>query len=249
MVVSLAIYILPNKIILSEIITLLLSILFFLYPAQKIEGLGENDIYKILAYQILLLIYCNINTQMSNTYKRKQFAAGRELLALSVIDPLTGIYNRAKFDEDMDLWVESSNRYGSPLSLIIFDIDDFKSVNDSYGHLIGDSVIKNIVKTIKKSIRNTDIFARWGGEEFVILLPDTNIQQAKEMAERIRKCIRNNLFDTAKNITCSFGIAALEKDDTALSLLRKADIQLLQAKAAGKDRVVCQLPEADKSVG
>ncbi|MGI5912425.1 MAG: GGDEF domain-containing protein, partial [Syntrophomonadaceae bacterium] len=97
---------------------------------------------------------------------------------------------------------------------------------------------KNIVATIKKSIRNTDIFARWGGEEFAILLPNTDICQAENMAERMRICIRNNLYDPVKSITCSFGIAALEKDDTAQTLLRKADELLLQAKASGKDRVI-----------
>lgn len=241
MVISLVIYILPNKVMFSQIISVTLSILFFLYPAQKIEGLEEYDVYQIIAYQIILLIYCNISTCLTNSYKRKQFVTSRELLALSIMDPLTCIYNRAKFDDEMDKWVNFSNRYGNPLSLILFDIDDFKRVNDSYGHLVGDSVIKSIVATIKKSIRNTDIFARWGGEEFVILLPNTDIWQAVEMAERMRICIRNNLYDPAKNITCSFGIATFEKDDTALSLLRKADELLLQAKASGKDSIVSQL--------
>ncbi len=241
MVISLAIYVIPNKVMLTQIISVLMSILFFLYPAQKIEGLGEYDIYKMIAYQIIVLIYCNINASLTNSYKRKQFAAARELLTLSVTDPLTGIYNRAKLDVDMEKWVNFSNRYGDPLSLILFDIDDFKRINDNCGHLAGDNVIKDIVATIKKSIRNTDVFARWGGEEFVILLPNTDNRQAGEMAERLRICIRDNLCDPAKNITCSFGIATLEKGGTAQSLLLKADDLLIQAKAGGKNKVVCQV--------
>ncbi|HZJ99189.1 MAG TPA: GGDEF domain-containing protein, partial [Tissierellaceae bacterium] len=119
-----------------------------------------------------------------------------------------------------------------------FDIDDFKRINDKYGHIVGDSVIKNIAEIISKSIRDTDIFARWGGDEFVILLPNTDIQQAKEIAERMRKYIRDNLYEMEENITCSFGLASYEKNDTTQSLLRKADDLLFKAKTKGKDRVV-----------
>ncbi|MGI1660424.1 MAG: GGDEF domain-containing protein [Desulfitobacterium sp.] len=248
MAVTLAIYILPNKIFFCQLITIALSTLFFLYPGQKIEGLGEYDMYKIIAYQIILLIYCNINYSLTNSYKRKQFASSKELLALSVTDPLTGIYNRTKFDEEIDRWMNFSNRYGNPLSLVIFDIDDFKKVNDNYGHLVGDKVIKNIVATIKRSLRNTDIFARWGGDEFVILLPNTEVWQARELGERMCKCIRDDLKETNIYISCSLGIAILEKDDTAQSLLRRADDLLLQAKASGKNRVVIQLVDSPQCI-
>ncbi len=247
MVISLSIYVIPNKLVLTQIISVLMSILYFLYPAQKIVGLGEYDIYKMIVYQIILLIYCNVNASLTNSYKRKQFAAGRELLALSVTDPLTGIYNRAKFDEDTEKWINFSNRYGNPLSLILFDIDDFKRINDSCGHLAGDGVLKDIAAATKKSIRNTDVFARWGGEEFVILLPNTDIRQAGEIAERLRIYIQDNLCDPTKNITCSFGIATLEKGDTAQSLLFKADELLMKAKAGGKNRVACQAEQSSHS--
>jgi diguanylate cyclase (GGDEF)-like protein len=117
-------------------------------------------------------------------------------------------------------------------------VDDFKEINDKYGHLAGDSVAIKIVETISKTIRDTDIFARWGGDEFVLLLPNTDVQEAENMAERMRDCISNNLCDPIRNITCSFGVAAYEKNDTIQSLLNKADKLLLQAKASGKDRVV-----------
>ena len=241
MVVSFAIYILPIKIIYSQIISFMLSILFLIYPAQKIEGLKRYDIYKIAAYQIILLIYCNISTYLTNSYKRKQFVSNRELLGLAVTDPLTGIYNRAKFNEEIEKLVNLSSRYDNPLSLILFDIDNFKRVNDSYGHLVGDSVLKTIVSTINNSIRITDTFARWGGEEFMILLPNTDIWEAVEIAERLKALIQNNLYEPAKEITCSFGVASFEKGDTAQSLIRKTDELLLQAKGIGKNSVNSQL--------
>ena len=237
MVITLAIYLLPNKIIFSQIITIVFSILFFLYPAHKIEGLKTNDFYRIIAYQIILLFYCNINYCCIETNKRKRFVANKELLNLSAKDPLTGIYNRMKFDDEINRWISFSERYGNSCSLILFDIDDFKGINDKYGHLIGDSVIIKIAETINKSIRDTDVFARWGGDEFVLLLPNTDIQQAKEMAERMRKSICNNSYEADIKITCSFGVANYEKNDTKQSLLRKADNLLLHAKENGKNRV------------
>jgi len=238
MVITLAIYILPNKIIISQIISIILSILFFIYPIKKIEGLEEYEFYKIIVYQIILLIYCNVNIYWTEFNKRKKFAANSELMDLSVKDPFTGIYNRLKFDDDINKWINLSERYGNPFSIILFDIDGFKDINDKYGHLAGDSVAIKIAETISKSIRDTDIFARWGGDEFVLLLPNTDVQEAENMAERMRECISNNLCDPISNITCSFGVAAYEKNDTTQSLLNKADKLLLQAKARGKDRVV-----------
>ena len=195
MVITLAIYILPNKIIISQIISIILSILFFIYPIKKIEGLEEYEFYKIIVYQIILLIYCNVNIYWTEFNKRKKFAANSELMDLSVKDPLTGIYNRLKFDDDINKWINLSERYGNPFSIILFDIDGFKDINDKYGHLAGDSVAIKIAETISKSIRDTDIFARWGGDEFVLLLPNTDVQEAENMAERMRECISNNLCD------------------------------------------------------
>ena len=237
MVISLGIYLLPNKIMFSQLVSIIFSILFFLYPAQKIEGLKLYEFYRMIAYQIILLTYCNIKNYSTETYKRESFAASRELLALSITDPLTGIYNRAKCDEEINKWINLSQRYGNALSLIILDIDNFKSINDEHGHLVGDSVLKTIVVIIKKSIRNTDVFARWGGDEFVILLPNTDLRQAEKMAERMKTSICNSFFEPAINITCSFGVATYEKDDTRQSFLQKADNLLFQAKTRGKNRV------------
>ncbi|WP_041219348.1 hypothetical protein [Desulfitobacterium dichloroeliminans] len=110
MAVTLAIYILPNKMKFCQLISIAMSLLFFLYPGQKIEGLVEYDLYKLMAYQSILLTYCNINSSLTNSYKRKQFTGSKELLALSVTDPLTGIYNRTKFDEEVDRWMNFSHR-------------------------------------------------------------------------------------------------------------------------------------------
>lgn len=241
MVMTLAVYITPNKLIYTQALTVFLSLSFFIFFAKCIEGIDSSIFLKLVAYNFIILIYCNIGAYLTNYYKRKQFIDSKELLRVSITDPLTGIYNRVKFNEELQRWIEFCNRYEHPLSLVMFDIDDFKKVNDNYGHMTGDCVIKDLALIIEKQIRNTDIFARWGGEEFVILLPNTNIHQAKEMMERIRVCVQNNKYNDIEHITCSFGVAALRKNENAESLLQRADKLLYEAKDCGKNRVVCDI--------
>ncbi len=240
MALTLALYITPNRLILTQIISILLCLFFFTFPARNIAGVETPILLRILAYDLILIIYCNIGAYMTNLYKRRQFADSKELLRLSVIDPLTGIYNRAKFDEELNRWISYCNRYEDPLCLIIFDIDNFKRINDTFGHIIGDVVIQNIAATIKNSIRNTDVFARWGGEEFVILLPNTGIQQAMDLAERLRICIQKRKYDKVGNITCSFGLTALKEDDDEQTFMKRVDKFLYEAKSLGKNIVVCE---------
>jgi diguanylate cyclase (GGDEF)-like protein len=238
MAITLAIYIIPNKLIYSQIISVLLSLTFFIFYAKHIEGIEASVFLKMVAYNFIIIIYCNIGAYLTNYYKRKQFIDSRELLRVSITDSLTGIYNRAKFNDEINQWIDYCNRYETPLSLVMLDIDNFKRVNDCYGHLIGDSVIQNIASTIKKAIRNADIFARWGGEEFAILLPNTDIHQTMEMMERVRICIQNSKYNKVENITCSFGLVTLRKNENAESLLQRVDKLLYIAKDAGKNAVV-----------
>ena len=238
MVITLAMYLLPNKIAFSQIITLLFSILCFAELSLKLEVMQAHEHFRIVAYQAILLIYCNLNYLWAETTKRKTFIANRELLDLSIKDPLTGIFNRKRFDDAMEEWISVSERSGRPLSLILFDIDDFKGINDNYGHIVGDGVLKDMATTVSKSIRDTDVFARWGGDEFAVLLPNTDLQQAQEIAERIGTSIAHSSPDTLRNIACSFGVAEYEDSDTKQSLLRRVDDLLLRAKASGKGRVI-----------
>lgn len=239
MVITLAMYLVPNKIAISQIISIVFSVLFFIYPSHKLVDIQTYEFYRVVAYQTILLVYCNIIYCWAETTKRKTFIANRKLLDLSSKDPLTGIYNRKMFDDAMDQWIGFSKRSGHPLSLILFDIDYFKGVNDNFGHMVGDRVLKDVAAIVKQSIRNTDIFARWGGDEFAILLPNTDLEKAEKLAERLKGCIANYCPPESPNkITCSFGVAQYEQNDTKQSLLRTVDDLLLEAKTGGRDKVV-----------
>lgn len=241
MAITLALYIIPNKPIHTQIITILFNLSFFILFANNIEDLATNMMPKIIAYDLIFIILGNMVAYLTNSYRRKQFAYSNELLRLSITDPLTGLYNRIKFDEELNRWIDYCSRYENPLSLVILDIDDFKRINDTYGHLAGDSVLKNIASVVGKTVRSTDIFARWGGEEFVILLPNTDIRQAMEMTERVRICIQKSKYDVSESLTCSFGLVSLQRSENADSLLQRADKHLYDAKEKGKNAISCEL--------
>ena len=157
---------------------------------------------------------------------------------LTTTDQLTGIANRMHFNMVFDHEFNVSRREKEPLGVIFFDIDYFKYVNDRYGHLVGDTVLKQIAALVKKRIRKSDFIARWGGEEFVILLPGTHLKEAKEVAELLRATIEREMFETVGNISCSFGVAVLEKNESSEDLIRRVDRLLYQAKESGRNCVV-----------
>ncbi len=152
-------------------------------------------------------------------------------------DPLTGCYNRKMFNDLLKSEAKKAERHDKKFSLVILDIDNFKSVNDTYGHLIGDEVLKEITVVAHSAIRQSDIFCRWGGEEFAILLPETDIEGAAILADKIRLNIKAHRFSKAGNLTCSFGVAQFSQGEPRDSLISNADWALYHAKNHGKNQV------------
>jgi diguanylate cyclase (GGDEF)-like protein len=162
----------------------------------------------------------------------------------ALLDPLTGAYNRNVFHNELQDEIKRSERYAIPLSLITLDIDHFKKVNDSYGHTTGDRVLKELVKHIQSLLRSSDILCRTGGEEFGIIAPHTDINSARQFAEKIRTGIEQYPMDLPDPVTCSFGVALLEKEETWQDFYSRADEMLYRAKEAGRNRVVTAPAEA-----
>ncbi|MBF0344903.1 MAG: diguanylate cyclase [Nitrospirae bacterium] len=152
-------------------------------------------------------------------------------------DPLTSIYNRKKFEDELNKEIERVARYKSQLSIIIFDIDHFKQINDRYGHQVGDYILQELTALVDIHIRNTDIFARYGGEEFVVLTPETSLEGARELAEKLREKIDKYLFNHVEHVTCSFGVSEFVLDESAYIFIKKADYALYIAKNKGRNRV------------
>ncbi|MCX8043573.1 MAG: diguanylate cyclase [Desulfobacterota bacterium] len=187
-----------------------------------------------------------ITVQKALETKRLQRLAGeREFYKqLSNSDELTALANYRYFNEMLQKEVERAIRYGRPLSLMMIDIDNFKTCNDTYGHLAGDMVLKQIAELIKKTTRDSDLVARYGGEEFTVILPETTEDEARVVAERIRDVVSKTKFTTDTNkaigpITVTIGLSTLPlKAATKRDLVRTADFALYQGKSAGKNRVV-----------
>lgn len=170
---------------------------------------------------------------------RKQ--AEMELVKLAVTDHMTGSYNKQYFQDMATYEIARSKRYKRDLSIIVFDIDHFKSINDTYGHLIGDEAIRSIGKIISPFLRKTDLFGRLGGEEFGLLLPETPLEGSILFANRIRMSIEQNRIPTLNSelgFTISAGCASLHPGDSSVeALLSRADCALYKAKRAGRNRV------------
>ncbi len=167
-----------------------------------------------------------------------------ELERLTLTDPLTGVGNRRKLDEELPKEIRRVRRYGGKLSLLIADIDRLKQVNDEFGHLAGDAVLRLVVHTLLASIRETDWIARFGGDEFCIVLPESGVRGARKIAERAQlKLQKLHVPPVSRTVTASFGVAELGSGEDADTLLQRADQALYLAKKAGRDRIVIHRPE------
>jgi len=161
----------------------------------------------------------------------------QELQHKASFDSLTSIYNRLKFEELLEHAMLEANRYRRPLSLAMFDIDHFKLINDAHGHQAGDAVLREISALTKKTLRDVDSVARWGGEEFMILAPETTLDGIARVAEKIRDVIASNHFSGIEQVTISFGVAQFKYHESEDDLLKRIDDALYTAKQLGRNRV------------
>lgn len=174
--------------------------------------------------------------------------ANRELLRISGIDKLTQLFNRLKLDDFIQKEINKSSRYQTFFSVILGDIDHFKKVNDTYGHLVGDEVLIKTAALLQENVRDTDVVGRWGGEEFLMILPQTDLAQAHCAAEKIRLAIEAHEFPQVGHLTCSFGVASFSDSDTQVKLLNRADKALYLAKSEGRNRVISMESEESNTI-
>ena len=174
----------------------------------------------------------------SEVEKLEKEQEAERLLIISITDPLTGIYNRLKLDEILDYELEQSGRYGKDLSVIIADLDHFKTVNDRCGHQAGDMVLVEVGKILKENTRSSDTVARWGGEEFIAVCTNTGLDEACGLAEKLRKVIDGHSFGVDTPVTASFGVAQLKAGEAKESFIGRADEALYEAKKKSRNIVV-----------
>mgnify|MGYP001120132261 CR=1 FL=1 len=157
---------------------------------------------------------------------------------MATVDSLTGIYNRYKTNEEIEIEIGRNRRYEEDFALVMFDIDYFKAVNDTYGHEVGDYVLQEISTVVGNEIRESDCFGRWGGEEFMLILPKLNREEALHVSEKLRTKIGRHDFKDVGHITVSVGVAVFTPKDTKETILKRVDDALYRAKDEGRNRVV-----------
>lgn len=229
-----------------------------LVTVTPVEGIFASRVLGIaitLLSTIMALIYIiarqravQDHVQMDRRLELEELA--RDLDHKASTDPLTRLANRLKFDELLSREILRARRFNTPLALIIYDVDRFKRVNDTYGHQVGDAVLIELSRFVADRVRATDLLARWGGEEFVILAPHADAPTAARFAEILRESIATMAFPGAGRVTCSFGVAQLADGEDAEAFVARADNALYQAKVHGRDRVeLAQESELSKGVG
>jgi len=190
-----------------------------------------------------------LSARVRTQIRRNRYAAElrqtvTQTLALAVTDELTGLYNRRYFDRHLSLMLDKAREQERDMAVMLIDMDFFKAVNDNHGHDIGDAVLREFAQRLKRNIRGVDLACRFGGEEFVVLMPDTDYQQAQGVAERVRQAVADRPFDVSSvgrglAVTVSVGVALNEGVlDTPEILLKRTDVALYRAKREGRNRVV-----------
>ncbi len=202
---------------------------------------GLNTVYFLLnlgcGFILISIMLHYFVTDRESAYTKLQ-ESETHIRELMLTDPLTNVANRRHLDNRMTMELARQMRYGPLLSVILADIDWFKRVNDTYGHVVGDIVLKAFADHLGDSLRASDFVARYGGEEFVLLLPNTTIEEAVALAERIREATSHLRFSQPElRITASFGVTAARSGETMAEVLSRADEAMYQAKSHGRDRV------------
>ena len=201
-------------------------VLYLMATASPLPGKGEGFVLLVLE-DVSMLTRAEKELQGLNTLLVRQ----------ATIDTLTGIFNRYHFTEIFVRSIREVQRYNHPLSLIMFDVDNLKKINDEQGHAGGDMVLRELAGLLGRNIRDIDIFARWGGEEFMILCLQNKLENARPLALKLRDLIAQHRFDSGQQITCSFGVAQYIGDETAESFADRAADAMDRAKKAGRNGV------------
>ncbi len=228
----------PNRwpyIVFASIYT---GVIFLGMAVYHLNPLDPSHFSAAVYFVTLSIGLAAVSSHRMNSYKRSTYAALQALAKMSETDGLTGLHNRNGFDRRLREKMASPAYLSQDLALIMIDLDDFKQINDQWGHQYGDSVLVALANHLKEAMPPEATLARWGGEEFVVFLPGYDLDRAAKTAEELRQHLANQCYRHGSGVTASFGVAVAEYGESCESFLRRADELLYLAKAGGKNRVV-----------
>ena len=233
----------PNSFLNKLVLTFLLTSGFFYIAAKRGAFLLSSCGWDICSLTIIILIFCSLIVKNINKLQRIQFIDTQALERLSSTDALTGALNRRKYDQDLEKEITRAQRYQLHLSGNMQYLDNFKRINDEYGHLAGDKILVRLCSYIRTLIRKIDQIYRWGGEEFIIILPNTRLKAAEQLANRIQNFLQKADFSPASEVACSFGVTSWNEYELADSFTNRLDQLLYQAKRKGKGCIVSDITD------
>ena len=238
MILILVVFVLPNLWANKIVIALVCAVGFMVYAFLTQRGLPVQQLFTGAMYMLLEILICAAFSLYYRRWQQEEFLSKKELLRVYSTDPLTKVGNRIMLEKQAEMWMEFCGRHGLPLSLVLLDIDDMKKINDEHGHLVGDIILYEAAQVMSAQLRRNDVCVRWGGDEFVLLLPKTTVEQARKLSRRIQEAfLRQEVADNLR-ITCSFGITSMHKGDSLDLLVQEADASMYAAKRQGKNAIV-----------
>ena len=213
---------------------------YFVFHVFNITDVFFAFTKKVETYQFdeLIMVSVTIFSFYLSIFATRRWIESSKRLSQSNTDSLTGLFNRRKGWQILEFEIRRATRYHRLLSIIMFDLDHFKNINDTHGHVAGDRVLRSITKAVLAQLRATDILIRWGGEEFIVVSPEIGEAEARRVAERLRATVEAFPRQIGIPITGSFGITQLQENDTFDSLLRRVDDKVYEAKSSGRNKTV-----------
>jgi len=219
------------------VLSLIIGAVYALVNIHNPESL--NIIYILIRFYLANLTYIillAVGIRLNKQYILARIVTER-MTYMAHTDHLMNIANRRQLDEAIISFIINARHYGEKLSAIMFDLDHFKRVNDKHGHNVGDAVLREVATLIKSLLRENDLVGRWGGEEFLIIVPNSDFAATKEMAERLRRAVKNHVFEQNLRLTASFGVSGYEEAEPAADWLKRADEALYLSKKKGRNQV------------
>ncbi len=235
--IVLVVFMIPNRWVNKVLVATVISVAFFVVMGVARSDINGNDFLAGVVYALLVLALRAVSTYKNEAQRRLLYLNGRQLEILSKTDSMTGLYNRETLSTDLAQRIRQVDSCGDDFGIVLFDIDDFKSINDTYGHLMGDAVLLEIVRMVQQQLTDDCPMYRWGGEEFIIIFPDCSHYNCVDISDKLCRGIDNLIINEVR-VTCSFGIACYQPKDTIQSMLARADNNLYAAKSSGKNCVM-----------
>lgn len=236
----LIIFVVPNRCGYMLTLSIASTIAFFALAFFCIQDRQLNELIAAIAYAVLTIVICAVTVYGNDRDAFREFVSKTHLEQVSSTDFLTSAATRARLEEEARRWMSFCRRQELPLCMVFVDVDNLKRINDQFGHAMGDTVLKSVAELMQKQLRNSDTISRWGGDEFVLLLPNVSLKNAVLLLDRIRRSVEQISFSNGCVISCSYGVVEMRTESTYQQMLADADALMYRSKQNGRGRISYQ---------